>query len=128
MFLLMDVLLIDLKKCKKMSRNVKADLSNYATKTDLRRVTGADTYKLAAKSDLASLKAKINQIDVDKLKTVPLDLSKLSDAVNNEVVKKTMYNKLVAKVNNIDTSGFVLKNKYDTDKSDLEKKISDAGL
>ena len=128
MFLLMDVLLIDLKKCKKMSRNVKADLSNYATKTDLRRVTGADTYKLAAKSDLASLKAEINQIDVDKLKTVPLDLSKLSDAVNNEVVKKTMYNKLVAKVNNIDTSGFVLKNKYDTDKSDLEKKISDAGL
>ena len=128
MFLLMDVLLIDLKKCKKMSRNVKADLSNYATKTDLRRVTGVDTYKLAAKSDLASLKAEINQIDVDKLKTVPLDLSKLSDAVNNEVVKKTMYNKLVAKVNNIDTSGFVLKNKYDTDKSDLEKKISDAGL
>ena len=128
MFLLMDVLLIDLKKCKKMSRNVKAYLSNYATKTDLRRVTGVDTYKLAAKSDLASLKAEINQIDVDKLKTVPLDLSKLSDAVNNEVVKKTMYNKLVAKVNNIDTSGFVLKNKYDTDKSDLEKKISDAGL
>ena len=40
--------------------------------------------------------------------------------------KKTLYDKLVAKVNNIDTSGFVLKTKYDTDKSDLEKKINDA--
>ena len=57
---------------------------------------------------------------------VPVDLSKLSDVVNNEVVKKTVYNKLVAKLNNIDTSGFVLKTKYDTDKSSLEKKISDA--
>ena len=46
--------------------------------------------------------------------------------VNNDVVKKTVYNKLVTKVNNIDHTGFVLKIKYDTDKSDLEKKISDA--
>ena len=47
------------------------------------------------------------------------------NVVNNDVTKKTVHDKLVAKVNNIDTSGFVLKIKYDTDKSDLEKKISD---
>ena len=52
----------------------------------------------------------------------PVDLSKLSDVVKNDVVKKTVYNKLVTKVNNIDTTGFVLKIKYDTDKSDLEKR------
>ena len=54
---------------------------------------------------------------------VPVDLSKLSDVVKNDVVKKTAYNKLVAKVNNIDTNDFVLKTKYDTDKSELKKKI-----
>ena len=56
---------------------------------------------------------------------VPVDLSKLSDIVKNDVVKKDVYDKLVAKVNNIDTSGFVLKTKYDTDKSELENKIPD---
>ena len=54
-----------------------------------------------------------------------MDLSKLSNVVNNEAVKqKPVYDKLVAKVNAIDTSGFVLKTKYDTDKSGLEKKIN----
>ena len=57
---------------------------------------------------------------------VPVDLSKLSAVVKNDVLKETAYNKLVAKVNNIDTTGFVLKTTYDTDKSYLEKKISDA--
>ena len=56
---------------------------------------------------------------------VPVDLSKLSDVVKNDVVKKTVYNKLVAKVDNIDTSDFVLKTKYQTDKTELEKKIPD---
>ena len=56
---------------------------------------------------------------------VPVDLSKLSDVVKNDVVKKTVYDELVAKVNSIDTSTFVLKNKYDTDKSELKTKISD---
>ena len=56
---------------------------------------------------------------------VPVDLSKLTNVVKNEVVKKTVYDKLVAKVNNIDTSGFVLKTKYDADKTELEKKIPD---
>ena len=63
---------------------------------------------------------------MNKLRTVPVDLSKLSNAANNEVVKKTVYDKLVAKENNIDTSRFVLKTKYDADKSDFEKQISDA--
>ena len=56
---------------------------------------------------------------------VPVDLSKLSDVVKNDVVKKTAYDKLVAKVNSIDTSAFVLKTKYDTDKKELENKIPD---
>ena len=64
-------------------------------------------------------------IDVDKSKTVSVDLSKLSNVVNNDVVKKTVYDKLIAKVNSIDISRFVLKTNYDTDKSDLEKKILD---
>ena len=105
---------------------VKLDLSNYITKTDLKGITETDTSNLALKSNLAKLKAEVDKIDVDKLKTVPVDLSKLSNVVNNEVVKKIVYDKLVAKVNNIDTSGFVLKIKYNSNKSDLEKKISDA--
>ena len=60
------------------------------------------------------------------MKNVPVDLSRLSNLVKNEVVKRTVYGKLVTKVNNIDTSGFVLKTKYRTDKSDLQKKINDA--
>ena len=52
-------------------------------------------------------------------------MSKLSDVVKNEVVKKAVYEKLAAKVNNIDTSNFVLKTKYQTDKAELEKKIPD---
>ena len=76
-------------------------------------------------TDLTSLKAKVDKIDVDKLKTAPVDLIKLSNVVNNYVFKNTVYDRLVAKVNNIYTSGFVLKTKYDADKSDLEKNISD---
>ena len=52
-------------------------------------------------------------------------MSKLSDVVKNDVVKKAVYDKLAAKVNNIDTSDFVLKTKYQTDKTELEKKIPD---
>ena len=57
---------------------------------------------------------------------VPVDLSKLSDAVKNDVAKKTVYDKLVAKVNSIDTSKFVVKFKYDRDKSEKENKISES--
>ena len=62
-------------------------------------------------------------MDINKLVPVPINSSKLSDAVKNDVVKKTVYDKLVAKVNSIDTSGFVLKTKYDTDKSEIGNKI-----
>ena len=77
---------------------------------------------VALKSNLASLKSRVDKLDIDKLTPVPVDLSKLSEVVKNVVVKKTEYDKLVAKVNNTDTTGFVLKTTYDTDKSDLEKK------
>ena len=73
-----------------------------------------------------SLKAEVDKLNIDKLVPVPIDLSKLSDIVKNDFVKKTVYNNLVKKVYNIDTTGFVLKTKYDTDKSYLGKKISDA--
>ena len=105
---------------------MKVDLSSYATKTDLKDATGIDISNFTLISNLASLKTEVNKIDVDKLKTVPVDLSELSNIVNKDVVKKAVFNKLVTKVNNIDTTEFVLKTKYDIDKSDLEKKISDA--
>ena len=68
--------------------NVKVDLSNYALKTDLKNATGIDTSKLATKSDLASLKAEIDKLDIEKLVPVLANLSKLSDIVKNDVVKK----------------------------------------
>ena len=105
--------------------NVKVDLSNYATKADLKNVTLVDASSFALKTNLASLKTEVDKLDIDKLAPVPVDLSKLSDVVKNDVVKKTVYDKLVAKVNNIDTSDFVLKTKYQTDKTELEKKIPD---
>ena len=70
---------------------------------------------------MASVKTEVHKLDINKLKPIPDDLSKLSDVVKNEVVKKTMYDKLVTKVNNIDSCRFVLKTKHDTDKSDLEQ-------
>ena len=86
--------------------NLKVDLSNYATKTDLKIVTHLDTSSFALKANLASLKTEVDKLDIDKLVPVPVDLSKLSDVVKNDVVKKTVYDKLVTKVNNIDTKDF----------------------
>ena len=96
--------------------NVKVDLFNYATKTDLKNVTHVDTSRFALKTNLANLKTEVDKLDIDKLAPFPFDLSKLSNVVKNDVVKKTVYDKLVAKVNNIDSSDFVLKTKYNTDK------------
>ena len=104
---------------------VKLDLSSYAAKSDLKNITHVHGSVFTSKINLASLKTKVNKLDIDKLTPVPNDLTKLSSVVNNDVVKKTEYNKLVTKVDNIDTIGFVLKTKYDADKSDLEKNISD---
>ena len=84
-----------------------------------------DISSFALKSNLANLKTEEDKLDIDKITPVPNDLAKLSNVIKNDVVKKTVYDKLVVKVNNIDTTGLVLKTTYDTDKSDLEKKISD---
>ena len=95
------------------------------TKSDLKEALGADTSNLAAKSDLVSLKAEVDKISIDKFKTISADLSKLSNVVDNDVVKKTLCNKLVTQVNTIDTNIFVLKTQYSTDKSGIEKKVDD---
>ena len=105
--------------------NVKIDHSNYAKKADIKNISHVDSSRFVSKTNLVSLKAEVDKLDIDKLVLVPVDLSKLSDVVKNDVVKKDVYDKLVTKVNNIDTSGFVLKTKYDTDKSELENKIPD---
>ena len=68
--------------------NVKVDLSNYATKTDLKNVSHVDVSSFALKSNLASLKTEVDKVDADKLKTVPVDLAKLSNVVKNGVVKR----------------------------------------
>ena len=105
--------------------NVKVDLSNYATKADIKNISHVDTSSFALKTNLANLKTEVDKLDIDKLVPVPTDLSKLSNKVKNDVVKKDIYDKLVAKVNGIDTSKFILKTKFDTDKSELENKIPD---
>ena len=97
--------------------NVKVDLSNYATKTDIKNILHIDTSSFALKSNLASLKTELDKFDINKLVPVAADLSKQSDVVKNAVVKKTVHDKLVAKVNSIDTSAFALKTKYDRDKT-----------
>ena len=81
----------------------------YATKADVKNITHIDTSSFALKTNLANLKTEVDKLDIDKLVPVSADLSKLSNVVNNGVVKKTEYDKLVIKVNNIDTSDFVLK-------------------
>ena len=107
------------------SIKVKIDLSNYARKTDIKNVSHVDTSNFARKTNLANLKTEVDKLDIDKLVSIPVYLSKLSDTVKNDVAKKDVYDKLVAKVDNIDTSDFVLKTKYNTDKTELENKIPD---
>ena len=68
--------------------NVKVDLSNYATKTDLKNVTHVDTSSFALKTNLANLKTEVDKLDIDKLAPVPTDLSKLSNVAKNDAVKK----------------------------------------
>ena len=86
--------------------NVKVDLSNYSTRTDLKNVTHVDTSSFALKVNLASLKTDVDKLDIKRLVPVTVDLSNLSDVVKNDV-KRTANDKLVAKVNDIDTSGFL---------------------
>ena len=95
---------------------VELDLSSYATKTDLKNVTHIDVSDFALKQNLASLQSDVDRLDIDKLVPIPLDLSKLTNVVKNDVVKKTEYNKLV--------TNFVKKDKYEKYGSDFEDKIS----
>ena len=73
-------------------------------------MTHVDTSSFALKTNLANLKTKVDKLDIDKLVPVPTDLSKLSGVVKNDVVKKTVYDKLITKANNIYTSNFFVKN------------------
>ena len=83
-------------------------MSNYATKADMKNISHIDTSNFALKSKLASLKTKFDKLDIDKLVPAPVDLKKLGDLVKNNVVKTFVCDKLVAKGNSIDTSGFIL--------------------
>ena len=83
---------------------VELDLSNYTTKTDFKNAAGVNTFKFARKLYLSGLKSETDKLDIDKLETNPVDLSKLSDAVKNEFIKKTVYDELVKKVNAIQTT------------------------
>ena len=75
---------------KSSSNNIKVelDLTNYETKTDLNNITHVDPSSFASKTNLAALKSEVDKIDVDKLKTAPVDLAKLTNAVENDLVKK----------------------------------------
>ena len=91
-------------------------MSNYVIKTELKNVTHVDTSRFALKTNLANLKTEVDKSDIDKLAPVPVDLIKVSRVVKNGLFKKTVYDKLVAKRYNIDTSDFSLKDNYQTDK------------
>ena len=129
------------------SRNnikVELDLSNYATKDDVKNITHVDVSSYGTKTNLASLKTEVDKIDTDKLKTVPAGLAKLSNVVKNDVVKKTDYNAKVTsiegqiagvtkntvdnladikKLKAVDTNSFVNKTKFSADINTLDDKI-----
>ena len=131
---------------KKSSNNIKVelDLTNYTTKTDLKNITHVDVSSFASKNNLAALKTEVDKIDVDKLKTIPTDLAKLTNAIEHDVVKKTDYNTKVTsiesqiasvtknKIDNLnditklkatDTNSFVTKTKFSQDVNSSDDKI-----
>ena len=131
---------------KRSSNNVKVelDLTNYATKTDLKNITHVDVSSFASKANLAALKTEVDKIDTDKLKTAPTDLAILTNAIENDVVKKTDYNTKVTsieaqiagltkntvdnladitKLKAIDTNSFVTRTKFAADTNALDDKI-----
>ena len=131
---------------KSSSNNIKVklDLTNYATKTDLKNITPVDVSRFASKTNLAALKTEVDKIDVHKLKTTPVDLAKLTNAVENDLVKKTDYNAKVTsiegqigritkntidnladitKLKAVDTNSFVNRTKFSADTNALDDKI-----
>ena len=111
--------------CNNSSENIKVelDLSNYATRKDIKDITHIDVSGFASKTNLTALKTEVDKIDTDKLKTVPNDLAKLSNVVKNDVVKKIDYNALNSKVDGIDVSKYVKRTKYETDGKAIYDKI-----
>ena len=93
----------ELNNHNKSKIKFKLDLSNYATKSDSKEAAGIDTSIFAKRADLASLKLDVDDLDIYKLKTVPVDLNKLSNVVKNNVVRKSVYDELVKKFNTIQT-------------------------
>ena len=131
---------------KSSSNNIKVelDLTNYATKTDLKNITHVDVSSFASKTNLAALKTEVDKIDVAKLKTLPVDLAKLTNTVENILVKKTVYNTKVTsiegqlagitkntidnladitKLKAIDTNSFVTRTNFSADTNTLDDKI-----
>ena len=131
---------------KSSSNNVKVelDLTNYATKTDLKNIAHVDVSSFASKTNLVALKTEVDKIDVDKLKATPTDLDRLTILVKNDVVKKTDYNTKVTsieaqiagltkntvdnladitKLKGIDTNSFVTRTKFSADTNALDDKI-----
>ena len=104
---------------------VDLDLSNYATKTDLKNVTHVDVSSFTSKANLSDLKTKVDKLDIDKLVPVPNDLPKLSNKVANDLTAKIDFNTLKTKVDDIDLSKYILKTKCDSEVGDLKLKISD---
>ena len=119
-------------------------MANYATKTDLKNITHVDVSSNASKTNLAALKSEVDKIDVNKLKTTPAELAKLSNVVKNDVVKKTDYSTIVTsieaqiagltkntvdnladitKLKAVDTSNFVTRTKFSADTNALDDKI-----
>ena len=100
---------------KSSSNNIKVelDLSNYATKDEVKNITQVDVSSYATETNLAALKTEVDKIDINKLKTVPDDLAKLSNVVKNEVVKKTDFN----------ADNYVTRTKFSTDTNSLDDKI-----
>ena len=105
--------------------NVKLDLTNYATKQDIKNITHVDTSSFASKKNLRALKTEVDKIDTDKLKTVPDDLAKLSNVVKNGVVQKTDYNAKITELKNKISyvSNLATKSSVTTLVKDLDDKI-----
>ena len=131
---------------KSSSNNIQVelDLTNYATKTDLKNIIHVDVSSFASKTNLAALKTEVNKTDTDKLKTTPTDLAKLTNAIENNVVKKTDYNTKVTSIEAqiagltkitvdnladitkpkaIDINSLVIRTKFSADTNALDDKI-----
>ena len=103
-------------------------MSNYATKTDSKNVTHVDVSSFATKTNLAGLKTEVDKLHIGKLLPVPIDLANFSNVVKIDTVKKNEYNGLVSKLNNTDTTGFVLETEYDRNTGEINKTIKRGGV